>query len=55
MLAAIMVMSFSSNSYASAETLQAVHKAKPLVFETAASFHKYQVSEGDPNQRKSVD
>ena len=55
MLAAIMVMSFSSNSYASAETLQAVHKAKLLVFETAASFHKYQGSEGDPNKRKSVD
>jgi len=55
MLATIIMMPVSSSAYASAETLQVVHKAKLLVFETAASFHKYQGSEGDPSKRKSVD
>ncbi|OUR87928.1 hypothetical protein A9Q81_24785 [Gammaproteobacteria bacterium 42_54_T18] len=55
MLVTLVVMPFSSNTYASAETLQAVHKTKLLVFETAASFHKYQGSEGDPSKRKIVD
>lgn len=40
--------------YASGERLQTVHDVKLLVFETAASFHKYQGSEGDPQNRKVV-
>ena len=55
MLATLTMMPISFDVYASAESLQAVHKAKLLVFETAASFHKYQGSEGDPSKRKYVD
>ncbi len=55
MLATLAVMPFSGSTFASAENLQAVHKAKLLVFETAAAFHKYQGSEGDPSNRESVD
>jgi hypothetical protein len=55
MLATLVVIPFSANTFASAENLQTVHKAKLLVFETAASFHKYQGSEGDPSKRKTID
>ena len=55
MLATLTMMPISFGVYASAESLQTVHKAKLLVFETAASFHKYQGSEGDPSKRKYVD
>ncbi|OUS25600.1 hypothetical protein A9Q99_20660 [Gammaproteobacteria bacterium 45_16_T64] len=45
----------STAAYSSGEMLQTVHETKLLVFETAASFHKYQGSEGDPTNRKLID
>lgn len=54
-LLVVFTLTFNAKVFASAEMLQTVHDTKLLVFETAAAFHKYQGSEGDPTNRKSID
>ena len=53
-LLSLLLLPLSVSVHASGEMLQTVHDVKLLVFETAASFHKYQGSEGDPQNRKIV-